>query len=177
MRLPRTRWVIAAAGLGSMVSIAAFGPSPADAAVILDQCPTLAEGYYGGCVGELQVELNEDIGANLAVDDDFGPATRAAVVTFQSSMGVTPDGIVGPETKGALDISNSVATPSPGAPLDPGGVLDGGKSVSECLSEEVGSKALEDFAQGQAAARGYELAEVSPWIAGAKVAGCILFGI
>ena len=177
MRLSRIRPVIAAAGLGSIVSIAAFSPAPASAAVILDQCPTLAEGYHGGCVGELQIELNMDIGTNLAVDDDFGPATRAAVIAYQKSMGLTPDGIVGPETKGALDISNSVDTPSPGAPADPGAVVDGGKSVRECLGELAGSKALEDFGQKQAAARGYKIFELGPWAAGAEMAGCILFGI
>jgi peptidoglycan hydrolase-like protein with peptidoglycan-binding domain len=174
----RTRWVIPGLAVAGLISGMIFsGSTPANAAVILDQCPTLALGYHGGCVGELQIELSEDLGMNLAIDDDFGQATQAAVVAYQQSMGLTTDGVVGPETKGALDVSNSVATPSPGPPLDPGSTSDAGKSVSECLSEEITNKGLEDFAQKQAAARGYKIIELNPWLAGAEMAGCILFGI
>lgn len=86
----------------------------------LDNCPTLAIGYHGGCVNQLQTELNTIDGANLPVDGTFGPATQAAVETFQEKNGISPaDGIVGPQTKAALDnpVSNSVDTPSPGAPV------------------------------------------------------------
>ena len=41
-------------------------------------------------------------GKNLAVDGDFGPATRQAVTTFQDRSGIVADGIVGPMTAGAL---------------------------------------------------------------------------
>jgi len=45
-------------------------------------------------------------------------------------MSIAQDGIVGPKTKGALDIANSVPTPKPiPAPGDPGGVSS--KSVKE----------------------------------------------
>jgi peptidoglycan hydrolase-like protein with peptidoglycan-binding domain len=164
-----------------VAAVAAVTTVLGGAAVILDQCPTLALGYHGGCVGELQMELNEGIGANLAVDDDFGPLTQDAVVAYQESMGLTADGIVGPQTKGALDVSNSVATPAPGAPLgpgDPGSATDGGKSLSACLGELGFNLGLEDFARKQAAARGYQLADLGgPWAVGAEMAGCILFGI
>jgi hypothetical protein len=108
---------IAAAVAGGVV----ISASAAGAAVILDQCPTLAQGYHGGCVNELQMELNEYIGANLAIDGDFGPATRAAVEVFQAKAGVAggADGVVGNATKAALDFYGSVATPGPGAPLTP----------------------------------------------------------
>ena len=89
-------------------------------AINLDNCPTLAIGYHGGCVNQLQTELNTIDGANLSVDGTFGPTTQAAVETFQEENGISPaDGIVGPQTKAALDnpASDSVATPSPGAPL------------------------------------------------------------
>ena len=39
-----------------------------------------------------------------AIDGDFGPATRAAVVAFQLSEGLIPDGIVGPRTAFALGL-------------------------------------------------------------------------
>lgn len=90
----------------------------------LDNCPTLAMGYHGGCVNQLQTELNTIDGANLPVDGTFGPATQSAVETFQEKYGISPvDGVVGPQTKAALDnpVSNSVATPQPGSaqPAEP----------------------------------------------------------
>lgn len=73
-------------------------------AVDIDQCPTLHVGYpIGGCVAQLQEDLNSIAGNNgLTVDGDFGPVgsqTYQAVVAFQKSHGVTPDGLVGPQTK------------------------------------------------------------------------------
>jgi Putative peptidoglycan binding domain len=103
----------------------------------LDDCPILAEGYSGGCANELQTELNIDDRAGLPVDGTFGPLTRQAVISFQQQNGIVPaDGIVGPQTKAALDKENSVATPEPGAPLpSPGNSslstesIDGGTPV------------------------------------------------
>ncbi len=91
-------------------------PSPSR----LGNCPTLTEGYHGGCVDQLQTELNADDGDNLPVDGTFGPATQEAVKVFQQEHGIVPaKGIAGPQTKAALDNSgpNSVATPTPGAPV------------------------------------------------------------
>ena len=36
-------------------------------------------------------------------DGTFGPQTEAAVVAFQQDNGLSPDGIVGPETASALN--------------------------------------------------------------------------
>ena len=54
-------------------------------------------------VAEIQMMLNAH-GARpaLFVDNDLGPATRAAVATFQQSHGLSIDGIPGPETISAL---------------------------------------------------------------------------
>ncbi|WP_255949485.1 GH25 family lysozyme [Streptomyces odontomachi] len=59
------------------------------------------EGDSGPATKAVQAELNEH-GAALEVDGEFGAATRAAVVSFQSGAGLTADGIVGPNTWQAL---------------------------------------------------------------------------
>ena len=41
-------------------------------------------------------------GPGIAVDGDFGPATLHAVRSFQSSVAIAVDGLVGPQTKAKL---------------------------------------------------------------------------
>jgi peptidoglycan hydrolase-like protein with peptidoglycan-binding domain len=137
----RTRWTISAfsaAGLLLTGTAAAaslgVGSAPARAtlaadaefpvAINLDNCPTLTEGYHGGCVSQLQTELNNDDNANLPVDDTFGPLTKQAVINFQQEHGVVPAlGTVGPQTKAALDNVRSAApaaTPGGLSQIPPG---------------------------------------------------------
>ena len=53
---------------------------------------------HGDDVVALQQAL-EARGFNPGVSDGvFGPGTEAAVIAFQKSEGLTPDGIVGPQT-------------------------------------------------------------------------------
>lgn len=63
--------------------------------------PTLRLGDTGEDVKVLQMRLNK-VGATLLVDGDFGPRTEAAVKNFQIRKNLTPDGVVGQETWGAL---------------------------------------------------------------------------
>lgn len=63
--------------------------------------PTLRNGDSGEDVKVLQMKLNK-VGANLLVDGEFGPRTEQAVQAFQAAKNLTPDGVVGPETWGAL---------------------------------------------------------------------------
>ncbi|WP_195911340.1 C40 family peptidase [Streptomyces kaniharaensis] len=66
-------------------------------------CPTnMQQGETDGCVTQLQMELDL-AGAQIGADGQFGPATYNAVVNFQSSHGLTADGIAGPATKNTLD--------------------------------------------------------------------------
>ncbi len=101
--------------------------------VNLDACPTLHTAYpTGGCVAQLQTDLNSILGLHLTVDGTFGSVgsqTYNAVIAFQQAHGLQPDGKVGPATKQALDAAlsgSSVPTPTvppatapaPGTPAD-----------------------------------------------------------
>ncbi len=62
-------------------------------------CPTnIKKGMTGICVKEVQTHLNR-YGYGLTVDGAFGSNTDAAVRAFQRRVGLTDDGIVGPQTK------------------------------------------------------------------------------
>jgi peptidoglycan/xylan/chitin deacetylase (PgdA/CDA1 family) len=61
----------------------------------------LKSGSTGTAVSKLQQALVNK-GYSLAIDGIFGPATKNAVTSFQSSQGITMDGIVGPVTWGRL---------------------------------------------------------------------------
>src|SRR5699024_6437751 len=76
-------------------------------------CPTLRMGSRGQYVIELQ-ELLVDAGFNPGLFDGiFGSNTRSAVVSFQRSEGLVPDGIVGVKTWTAVGV-NCSTSPSPG---------------------------------------------------------------
>jgi len=64
---------------------------------------TLAIGDRGQEVKRLQEVLNGQ-GESLTTDGIFGLGTHAALVHFQATHGLTPDGIVGPKTKSALGL-------------------------------------------------------------------------
>ena len=46
------------------------------------------------------------------IDGIYGPLTRSAVINFQRDYGLSVDGFVGPETLGALGVSNSTSQSS-----------------------------------------------------------------
>ncbi|MEP3431771.1 MAG: peptidoglycan-binding protein [Roseibium sp.] len=62
---------------------------------------TLVIGEKSDAVKDLQSTLN-GLGFYLVSDGDFGPRTRDAVIKFQLTAGLYPDGIVGPKTRQAL---------------------------------------------------------------------------
>lgn len=63
----------------------------------------LSIGDSGMEVRRLQQSLR-DLGFDIIPDGEFGPITHAIVIDFQASRGMTPDGIVGPQTKKALGL-------------------------------------------------------------------------
>jgi peptidoglycan hydrolase-like protein with peptidoglycan-binding domain len=89
--------------LAAVTSISGLAAAPAEAAQTSD-CPrTLRRGDRGQAVRELQQRLNSAGGGpRLAVDGIFGSRTLARVGDFQRDHGLVNDGVVGPETWGAL---------------------------------------------------------------------------
>jgi peptidoglycan hydrolase-like protein with peptidoglycan-binding domain len=73
---------------------------------VISGSPMLRYGSSGELVETLQYLLNL-FGASLAVDGDFGALTQGAVTWFQSSNGLSSDGIVGPMTASALQSGSS----------------------------------------------------------------------
>jgi peptidoglycan hydrolase-like protein with peptidoglycan-binding domain len=128
-------------------AIANTGHAPARAAlaanmassppVNLDNCPTMALGYQGGCASQLQQELTNN-GDTVPVDGIFGPGTQRAVENFQQEHHIIPaDGIVGPQTKVVLDNPDAApTTPTPGQ-LDPGGQITSGTQIASPDGEFV----------------------------------------
>ncbi|WP_405589828.1 GH25 family lysozyme [Streptomyces sp. NBC_01190] len=66
--------------------------------------PVISQGATGHSTTTIQYLLDAH-GSTLTVDGDFGPATRSAVIAFQTSQGLTADGIVGPSTWQVLIIT------------------------------------------------------------------------
>jgi len=71
--------------------------------------PVLKKGSSGPDVLTLQSTLKQLGFDPHGVDGMFGPGCEAAVIAFQQSKGLTPDGIVGPATMAALQTSAAVA--------------------------------------------------------------------
>ena len=78
-----------------------FGAAAAPAVAVPAGVLTL--GDRGPDVRELQNRLLA-AGVAVTVDGDFGPATRAAVIVFQTSRGMNGDGVVGQQTRAALGL-------------------------------------------------------------------------
>ena len=66
---------------------------------------TVSKGSNGDAVQAVQHLLKNKFGFSITIDGDFGTNTKSAVTNFQTSKGLTVDGIVGPNTWLAL-VSN-----------------------------------------------------------------------
>lgn len=81
----------------------------------------MAYGAVGDNVRQLQQALLNAGFDPQGVDGVFGPLTQAAVIAFQQARGLEVDGVVGPQTAGALGIA--LGGPSAPAAASPGGVV------------------------------------------------------
>jgi peptidoglycan hydrolase-like protein with peptidoglycan-binding domain len=61
-----------------------------------------AQGAVNNAVVEIQRALVTCYHKNIAVDRDFGPRTKAALVQVQQSLGIANDGVYGPQTARAM---------------------------------------------------------------------------
>ncbi|MEX0790492.1 MAG: peptidoglycan-binding protein, partial [Actinomycetota bacterium] len=76
----------------------------------------------GAEVVEWQEQLNQVRGDDIAVDGIFGPVTARATRDFQRTAGIQVDGIVGTQTRGAMQRALGGGG---GNPPDSGGGMDG----------------------------------------------------
>lgn len=115
-----------AAAQAAQVPAATTAPS-----AVLDSTQKLRWGSRGAAVKDLQSALNDN-GANLVVDGVFGKRTHAAVKSYQSSHGLGVDGVVGPQTRGALN--GGVATGGASAPTSSSSSSSGSTIVNAAES-------------------------------------------
>ena len=96
--------------IGQVICIPRPGPGPGP-----NNCPTLSIGSRGPDVTRLQ-QLLRNAGFDPGpIDGIFGPRTQAAVIAFQRSRNLVPDGIVGINTWTALGV-RCVTPPPPTCP-------------------------------------------------------------
>lgn len=92
------------AGPAAVPAVASPAPAATADAAVADGCytwnGTLSEGSSGEPVRQLQIRVAgyPGSGSQLAIDGQFGPATKAAVQRFQSAYGLSADGVAGTQT-------------------------------------------------------------------------------
>lgn len=102
--------------IGQVICIPTTTPPPPPS----QRCPTLRFGSTGPSVRELQTLLRNNGFDPGPIDGIFGQRTQSAVIAFQRSRGLVPDGIVGVQTWTALGVNCGV-TPPPTCP--PGSII------------------------------------------------------
>ena len=99
---------------------------------------TLRRGDSGASVEQLQSALN-DRGADLPVTGFFGSMTEDAVQDVQSSAGIAVDGVVGPDTRAALEGGSGSVDSSSEATISTTSAPAGGASVSTASTSTSGN--------------------------------------
>lgn len=81
-----------------VIGVGVAAPAHADACYTWGR--TLSQGMSGEDVRQLQIRVSgyPGYGGILALDGDYGPATKAAVTRFQQAYGLGADGVAGSQT-------------------------------------------------------------------------------
>lgn len=117
----------------------------------------LRQGSAGGDVANLQQQL-ANLGYNVGpIDGKFGPQTAAAVRAFQQDKGLSVDGIVGPQTTGALGGASSAPPPAQTAPPPGGTSTTPGAPAPTATQQDA-------FATMQATLAQYGLSGMQDWL-------------
>lgn len=95
--------------IGEVICVPTMGTPPPSST-----CPTLRVGSTGASVTQLQTLLKNAGFDPGPIDGIFGSRTQSAVIAFQRSKGLTPDGVVGVLTWTALGV---VCTPPATCPV------------------------------------------------------------
>ncbi|HVY36221.1 MAG TPA: peptidoglycan-binding domain-containing protein [Candidatus Paceibacterota bacterium] len=138
--------------VGALVLAFAVFAAKADAAYV--HTVTLKQGSTGAQVTSLQMTLNTTsckVGSGLATGY-FGSLTKAAVMCYQSSHGLTADGVVGPMTGAKLAMeTGSTTSTGTGTATCPAGYVctpTSGGSTSTGLSGGAGDVTITNTTSG-----------------------------
>lgn len=100
--LRRVARILSSLGLAisATVAVVVTMEAPAQADGCYTWGRTLSSGMTGEDVRQLQIRVSgyPGYGAVLALDGDYGPATKSAVTRFQQAYGLAADGIAGSQT-------------------------------------------------------------------------------
>jgi len=109
---------------------------------------TVRLGSNGTAVRELQQALVNK-GYSLSVDGAFGPMTKNAVISFQRSVGIAADGIVGPVTWSKLGTSSGSVSSGSSSTSYPGLLRVGSSGASvKTLQQALANKGYSLSADG-----------------------------
>lgn len=145
-RRPRRRMALGVV-VGLALGAVGLGVTGTPAAAACSISTSVRLGARGDAVRCVQQTLAAAGYATGPVDGSFGSVTHRAVVQFQSRNGLAADGLVGPQTAGAMGIwgtASAPSTPAPSTPSSPAGctissTLRAGASGSSvrCLQQAV----------------------------------------
>ena len=121
----------------SAQAAAPAAPAPAHATSV-STAEKLRWGSQGSSVEQLQTALN-DHGDSLSVDGKFGKLTHGAVKDFQRSHGLKIDGIVGPETRGALNGGASTSGGGTSAPAPSNSATNSQQAIVDAARSQIGA--------------------------------------